>query len=104
MTEPYHQPGASPDVHLEDNIQEPRRYKVLLLNDDYTTMEFVVRILREVFKKSEAEATRIMRMVHELGKGVCGVYPAEIAETKVSVVHARARSEGFPLRCAMEEA
>ncbi|AGW15153.1 ATP-dependent Clp protease adapter ClpS [Megalodesulfovibrio gigas] len=104
MTEPYHQPGASPDVHLEDNIQEPRRYKVLLLNDDYTTMEFVVRILREVFKKSEAEATRIMRMVHELGKGVCGVYPAEIAETKVSVVHARARSEGFPLRCTMEEA
>lgn len=104
MSMPFDNPGSSPDIHLEDDVQVPKQFKVLLLNDDYTTMDFVVRILKEVFKKSEVEAISIMRTVHEEGKGVCGVYPAELAETKVSIVHARARSEGFPLRCVMEEA
>lgn len=90
------------DIALKDELREPQRARVLLLNDDYTSMEFVVMILVEVFRKSLLEATAIMYAVHERGKGVCGVYPIEIAETKVALVHARARAEGFPLRCSIE--
>lgn len=90
------------DVALKDELREPQRARVVLLNDDYTSMEFVVMILVEVFRKRLPEATAIMYAVHERGKGVCGVYPIEIAETKVTVVHARARAEGFPLRCSIE--
>jgi len=89
------------DVHEETD--EPAFYKVLLHNDDYTTMEFVVEVLRYVFYKSTAEATRIMLNVHRQGIGVCGVYPHEIAETKVETVHTLAREHGFPLRCSMEK-
>ena len=81
----------------------PRLYKVLLHNDDYTTMEFVIEVLEGVFGKSPAEAFRIMMHVHENGIGVCGAYPHEIAETKVALVHERARERGFPLRASMEE-
>lgn len=90
------------EVAIEEKLREPQKARVILLNDDYTSMEFVVRILIEVFRKSFREATAIMLSVHEHGRGVCGVYPIEIAETKVTVVHARARAEGFPLRCAVE--
>lgn len=90
------------DVVLKDELHDPQRARVILLNDDYTSMEFVVMILVEVFRKSMPEATAIMYAVHERGKGVCGIYPIEIAETKVTVVHARARAEGFPLRCSIE--
>lgn len=89
-------------VLLEDKVQEPRKARVLLLNDDYTSMDFVVRILLEVFYKTIDEATAIMLKVHEKGQGECGVYPIEVAETKVSQVHGKARSEGFPLRCMVE--
>ena len=82
----------------------PRRYKVLLHNDDYTTMEFVIEVLEGIFAKSPAEAFSIMMQVHESGLGVCGVYPFEIAETKIALVHERARQHGFPLRASMEEA
>jgi len=84
-------------------LKEPALYRVLLLNDDYTTMDFVVAVLESVFQKSPAEAVRIMLMVHNNGRGVCGVYPKQIAEAKIEMVHKRARREGFPLRCAMEE-
>jgi ATP-dependent Clp protease adaptor protein ClpS len=90
---------------LERTRQEtkkPELYKVLLLNDDYTTMDFVVEILESVFHKQPAEAHRIMMMVHTQGKGLCGVYPFEVAETKVATVVERARENGFPLRAAME--
>ncbi len=90
---------------LERTRQEtkkPQLYKVLLLNDDYTTMEFVVEILESVFHKQPAEAYRIMIAVHTQGKGLCGVYPHEVAETKVDAVMERAREHGFPLRAAME--
>jgi ATP-dependent Clp protease adaptor protein ClpS len=90
---------------LERTRQEtkkPELFKVLLLNDDYTTMEFVVDILEAVFHKAPAEAYRIMMMVHTQGKGLCGVYPFEVAETKVATVIERAREHGFPLRAAME--
>jgi ATP-dependent Clp protease adaptor protein ClpS len=82
----------------------PRLYRVLLHNDDYTTMEFVVEVLEGIFGKSPAEAFRIMLHVHENGIGVCGAYPHEIAETKVALVHRRARGRGFPLRASLEEA
>jgi ATP-dependent Clp protease adaptor protein ClpS len=88
---------------IEEEVKEPRRFRVILHNDDYTTMEFVVQVLMLVFKKSEAEATHIMLQVHNNGMGVCGVYTAEVAETKVSMVARLARNAGFPLRCSMEE-
>ena len=82
--------------------QEPRLYKVLLHNDDYTTMEFVISILETVFQKSTPDATKIMLNVHNEGIGVAGVYTKEISETKISVVHQLAKKNEFPLRCSME--
>lgn len=91
------------DVLLEDKIAEPVLYRVLLHNDDYTTMEFVVKILMDVFKKDPEEATMIMLAVHKRGIGMCGMYPLEIAETKVTLVKQKAVEAGFPLRCTIEQ-
>lgn len=103
MSQRFERPEFEPEIGLDEELREPRQYKVLLHNDDYTTMEFVVRILRIVFNKSEPDATRIMMNVHEEGVGVCGIYPVEMAETKVALVHSLAKQEGFPLRSSMEE-
>ncbi|TVM18415.1 ATP-dependent Clp protease adaptor ClpS [Oceanidesulfovibrio indonesiensis] len=103
MTTPYNRPEFEPEIGLEEEVGEPRKYKVLLHNDDYTTMDFVIRVLMEIFRKSETEATHIMLTIHEKGVGTCGIYPAEVAETKINEVHSRARREGFPLRASMEE-
>ena len=103
MTEPYEVPGSEPDVIVEDELKEPRQFKVLLHNDDYTSMDFVVEVLMNVFGKSEAEAYAVMMSVHEKGIGLCGIYTAEVAETKVQIVHQKARARSFPLRCTMEE-
>jgi ATP-dependent Clp protease adaptor protein ClpS len=103
MTEPYEVPGAEPETIVEDRLQEPRQFKVLLHNDDYTPMDFVVEVLMTVFGKSEAEAFAIMMNVHEKGIGLCGIYTAEVAETKVHLVHQLAKARSFPLRCSMEE-
>src|SRR6056297_2043685 len=84
-------------------VKEPPMYRVLLHNDDYTTMEFVVELLMHVFNKSIEEATRIMLNVHRSGKGVCGVYTYEVAETKVEMVHELAGKRGFPLKSTMEK-
>src|SRR6476646_1201350 len=84
--------------------QDPTLYKVVLLNDDYTTMEFVVHILEGVFEQSQAEAYRVMMPVHVNGRGIAGVYTWEVAETKVTTVTSLAREAGFPLRAALEEA
>lgn len=92
-----------PDFQTDVAVREPRRYRVLLHNDDYTTMEFVVEVLVTIFHKNLEEATAIMLTVHERGMAVCGVYTAEIAETRISRVHDKARKAGFPLRCSMEE-
>lgn len=93
----------TPEQDLKDETREPKRYKVLLLNDDYTTMDFVVNVLRRVFRKSEPEALRIMLAVHKQGQGLCGIYTAEVAETKVDTVHTMAKAAGFPLRASLEE-
>jgi ATP-dependent Clp protease adaptor protein ClpS len=91
--------------HIDNSTDliEPRMFRVLLHNDHYTTMEFVVEILESVFNKNAPEATRIMLNVHKQGIGVCGVFPAEVAETKVAIVHHLASRRNFPLRCSMEE-
>ncbi len=92
------------DVTLvDDDLQEPRQYKVLLHNDDYTSMEFVVLVLQKIFRKNLEEATQIMLAIHRDGIGLCGVYTHEIAETKVKQVSLLAREAGFPLRCTLEE-
>jgi ATP-dependent Clp protease adaptor protein ClpS len=98
-------PELEEDVvsEVRDDIDEPSMYKVLLHNDDYTTMEFVVEILMLVFKKSPEDAVRIMLNVHHKGIGICGVYTFEVSETKVNTVHTLARQYGFPLKCTMEK-
>ena len=88
---------------IEEDVKEPPMYKVLLHNDDYTTMEFVVEVLMNVFNQSIMEATGIMLNVHKQGTGLCGHYPYDVAETKVETVHLLARERGFPLKCSMEE-
>ena len=91
------------DSEISEETDEPPMFRVMLLNDDYTTMEFVVEVLRVVFLKPLEEATRIMLNVHRAGVGICGVYPFEIAETKVESVHTLAQEHGFPLKCVMEK-
>ena len=85
-------------------IKEPRLYKVLLLNDDYSSMDSVIKVLMQIFHHSFEKATEIMLSVHEKGKGLCGIYTYEIAETKVVHVRRMAKEEKFPLRVVMEEA
>ena len=91
------------DSETEEEVKEPSMYKVLLHNDDYTSMEFVVEILLSVFNKSIEDATMTMLKVHKEGFGICGVYTYEVAETKVDTVHALAREREFPLKCTMEK-
>lgn len=87
----------------EKKLKLPSMYRILLHNDDYTTMEFVVQVLQSVFHKTPADATQIMLHIHRTGIGVAGVYTYEVAETKVAVVEALAREHEFPLKCTMEE-
>ena len=90
-------------TEIEEEVAEPPMYKVLIHNDDFTTKEFVVNILVAVFNKSLDAAARLMWSVHKTGVGVCGVYPYEIAETKINIVTAYARENGFPLKTTMEK-
>lgn len=96
------------DVDIKNDesteTREPEEYRVVLLNDDFTTMEFVVAVLMSVFHKGILEATRIMYDVHRKGRGIVGVYTYDIAATKVKRVHDMARENGFPLKCTMEKA
>jgi ATP-dependent Clp protease adaptor protein ClpS len=97
------------DLNEEINIKEylkvtpPPLFKVLLLNDDYTTMEFVIHILEKIFHKQPVEASQIMLHVHKNGRGLAGIYTREIAETKIEAVHEMAELGSFPLRCVMEK-
>ncbi len=111
-TPPRHpeEPG-SPDERRESGVatatrpktKRPQRYKVLLHNDDYTPMEFVVSVLEKLFGKSPAAATQIMLAIHRSGLGIAGVFVLEVAETKVSAVHAMAEGRGYPLRAGTEK-
>ncbi len=101
---PFDEPDIGVITESEKKLKVPPLYKVLLHNDDYTTMEFVVQVLQTVFHKAPAEATQIMLHIHRLGIGVAGVYTHEVAETKVTVVEAMARKHEYPLKCTMEEA
>ena len=98
------QTGGAVKERVKTEKKEPTLYKVVVLNDDYTTMEFVLHVLEGVFEKSPAEAYRIMMQVHLNGSGVAGVYPWEVAETKVETLASLARQAEFPLRAAIEEA
>ena len=91
------------EIKETTELKEPKKYKVFLLNDDYTTMDFVVEVLCDIFHKSYEEAVNIMLTIHKSGKGLCGVYTYEIAETKVDQVHRLARANQFPLKAVMEE-
>ncbi|MBU4318159.1 MAG: ATP-dependent Clp protease adapter ClpS [Proteobacteria bacterium] len=91
------------DVASEEKTEEPPMFRVYLLNDDYTTMDFVIFVLRHIFNKNDEEAVNIMLHVHRNGIGLCGVYSSEIAETKVKEVTGLARENGFPLQCKIEK-
>ena len=100
--------GEDHDIGLvteeaDPELKRPPMYKVMLLNDDYTPMEFVVQVLEEVFRKSPSAATQIMLQIHRGGLGVAGVYVLEVAETKSATVHRMAEERGFPLRTGVEK-
>jgi ATP-dependent Clp protease adaptor protein ClpS len=95
---------SSTAVKERVRTQKPKMYRVILLNDDFTSMEFVVEILELIFFKSPAEATQIMLQVHKNGRGVAGIFSKQIAEAKIEQVHQLAQREGHPLKCDMEEA
>jgi len=104
MTRPRNNGEDQVVVDRGEQVREPSLFLVLLHNDDYTTMDFVVMILETVFHKDQMEATRIMLNVHNQGVGVASILPLEIAETKVALVHDLARQHEFPLRCSLEKA
>ena len=89
-------------TEIDEEVTEPPMYKVLLHNDDFTTKAFVVEILMGIFNKSQEEATHLMWHIHKNGIGVCGIYPLEVAETKIAQVTALAREYGYPLKSTME--
>jgi ATP-dependent Clp protease adaptor protein ClpS len=97
-------PKIREDVELSLSLDEPDRYKVILHNDDYTTMEFVIEVLVKVFHKSIVESEQIMLTVHKKGKAVCGIYTYDIAQTKVYQVRQLAKENGFPLLATFEQA
>lgn len=91
------------EIQEDIKLKKPKMYKVLLLNDDYTSMEFVVNTLTTIFHKNEDEAYKIMLRIHNSGSGLCGIYAYEIAETKVAQVANAAKKNKFPLRAVMED-
>ena len=104
--DPAHEDHGSFDLAVEEarpKLKKPPMYRVVLINDDYTPMEFVVEVLESVFGMERNSATRVMLEVHTKGKGVCGVYSYEIAETKVAQVTTIAQQQQHPLLCTMEE-
>ncbi|MBI4184715.1 MAG: ATP-dependent Clp protease adapter ClpS [Proteobacteria bacterium] len=100
---PGHGPQTGVVIKTRPKTKKPSMYKVLMLNDDYTPMEFVVHVLERFFGKSREEATRIMLHVHRRGVGVCGIFTYEVAETKVNQVMDLARQHQHPLQCTIEK-
>jgi len=91
------------ELDIDVELEEPKKYKVLLLNDDYSTMDFVIDVLVKIFRKSSTESENIMLNIHNNGKAVCGIYSHEIASTKVAQVKHNAKNSGFPLKAILEE-
>lgn len=91
-------------AELSAKLAPPPLYQVIMLNDDFTTMDFVVNVLMQIFRKNIDEAERIMLTIHHQGKGICGVYPKDIAATRIHQVHQLAQLEQHPLKCVMEPA
>ena len=95
------------DIGLKDRqgrkVQKPKKFKVVMLNDDYTPMQVVIHILVDIFRKSSAEATRLMLDVHSKGKGIAGVYTKEIADTKSAIANSTAREIGYPFKTVVEQ-
>jgi ATP-dependent Clp protease adaptor protein ClpS len=104
MADRHDQTDGALKERVDVKKQEPTLYNVILLNDDYTTMEFVMELLESLFQKSPAEAYRIMMHVHRNGRGLAGVYTYEVAETKAANVASLASEAGYPLRATIEEA
>jgi ATP-dependent Clp protease adaptor protein ClpS len=107
MSDQKQKTGTDESVVVDESrpeLKPPRQFKVVLMNDDYTPMEFVVEVLENFFSMDREKATRVMLHVHTRGKGVCGVFSRDIAETKVAQVNEYARHHQHPLLCAMEEA
>ena len=98
------QTGGEVKERVQHKTKEPALYGVVLLNDDYTPMQFVVDVLEAVFQKSPAEAYRVMMQVHVNGRGLAGIYPWEVAETKVDTLMSQAREAGYPLQATIEDA
>ena len=96
-------PRGTIQTKTRQSLKRPPLYKVIILNDDYTTMDFVVDILENIFSKSPVEATQIMLQVHRKGTGLCGIYTRDIAKTKIAAVHSLAGKKQFPLQCIMEK-
>jgi len=101
--DPSREGEAGVATQVRSKAVRPQRYKVLLYNDDYTPMEFVVSLLEQIFGKSPAAATQIMLAIHRTGLGVAGVFILEVAETKSAAVHSSAESQGYPLRSGVEK-
>ncbi len=97
-------PGLGVATKTRTRTKTPSPYKVLMLNDDYTPMEFVVQVLQSIFRMNIEDATRVMLHVHQRGVGVCGIFPYEVAETKVAQVIDCARRNQHPLQCTLEKA
>lgn len=97
------QSAGDVEAVIENKVEEPARYKVLMHNDNYTSMDFVVEVLCGIFHKNLDNARALMMIIHTQGIGECGIYTKEIAEAKVGAVRTAARKAGFPLRCTMEK-
>ncbi|MBF0611700.1 MAG: ATP-dependent Clp protease adapter ClpS [Magnetococcales bacterium] len=102
MSHTSHERETATITRSESETKEPPLFKVLILNDDFTPMDFVVNVLMKFFQKSEEEATRIMLQVHYQGSGICGIFTRDVAETKVTQVNQFSRSNGHPLKCQLE--
>ncbi len=103
MTDNELKSGEGLEIQEIQEVKTPSLYNVFLLNDDYTTMDFVIHILQKVFHKPPVEASQIMLRVHKHGEGLAGVYSREIAETKIDTVHELSSKSKFPLKCKMEK-
>ena len=103
-TQPEGGTGLATKTKGKPKLHQPSMWKVVLHNDDYTTMDFVVAVLMAIYGKSDDEAFQIMLNIHHKGIGMCGVFTQEIAETKIAQTHDHARNSGFPLMCSMEPA